>query len=80
MNYNKSDLLFLGMRNPKKITLSVTQSNSSEKVDIIVPETLTNIVYVCKNYKDKFLYFIYKLKNVMSKKDKKVIVFVGSMK
>mmetsp|Transcript_60496 Transcript_60496/g.51236 ORF Transcript_60496/g.51236 Transcript_60496/m.51236 type:complete len:95 (-) Transcript_60496:1168-1452(-) len=38
----KSDIRFLGMRNPKKVTLSVKKSDSNENIDIIIPDKLKN--------------------------------------
>lgn len=40
----KSDIRFLGMRNPKKVTLSVKKMDTKEDIDIIIPEKLENYV------------------------------------
>lgn len=40
----KSDIRFLGMRNPKKVTLSVKKTDTNENIDIIIPEKLRNYI------------------------------------
>eukprot|EP00341_Mesodinium_pulex_P011027 CAMPEP_0116924990 /NCGR_PEP_ID=MMETSP0467-20121206/23860_1 /TAXON_ID=283647 /ORGANISM="Mesodinium pulex, Strain SPMC105" /LENGTH=43 /DNA_ID= /DNA_START= /DNA_END= /DNA_ORIENTATION= len=43
MQVDNASIRFLGMRNPKKVKLSVTNTES-EMVDIIIPESLVNNV------------------------------------